>query len=184
MFAVAKNVPIDDATRETDLERYIADGRAVEGQNLEELYMSCTPMVVLESTSGWNVVAFRKNYYAISQAVGPVDLANASADWIRAHVGAGVLVVADTLDDARLLAAITVPPVAESPTPAPPRLLESLEGYNVVSYANQFFGVPQAMGPVDVDSPHISARPGVIIDLSLDGIRARIRKTGQSECST
>jgi hypothetical protein len=179
-FAIDKNVPITAATREQDLERYIADGQAVEGRNLEELYLACTPTVVLESASGWNVVAFRTRYYAISQALGPVDLANVSSEWIKSQIRAGLLVVVDTLDHATVLAAITFPAPAEPRVSAPPRLVESVGKYNIVSYANRFFGVPQSAGPIEVDASDMTSVPGVIVDDALDKVRARIRKqTGE-----
>ena len=60
--------------------------------------------------------------------------------------------------------------------PAAPRLVESIGVYNVVYYNRRYFGVPQAAGPLEVDSEAISKVDGVFIDASLGKVRAAIRE--------
>jgi MoaA/NifB/PqqE/SkfB family radical SAM enzyme len=63
--------------------------------------------------------------------------------------------------------------------PPPPRLVESIRLYNIVFYDHKYFGVPQAAGPIDVDSDAISTVDGLIVDGSLGRLRSSIKeKTG------
>jgi hypothetical protein len=55
-----------------------------------------------------------------------------------------------------------------------PRLLDSENGYNFVSARGKVFGVPQSLGPVDLASEDISAKPGVIVGDVLPDVRMRV----------
>ena len=54
--------------------------------------------------------------------------------------------------------------------------------HNVVYYNRQHFGVPQAAGPLEVDSEAISKAEGVFIDASLGKVRAAIRERLMRHC--
>ncbi|KYG99518.1 hypothetical protein SE91_14320 [Bradyrhizobium sp. DOA1] len=56
---------------------------------------------------------------------------------------------------------------------APPRLLDSEDGYNFVLAQGRVFGVPQSLGPLDLSSEDISTKPGVIVGNSLPEVRMR-----------
>ena len=60
--------------------------------------------------------------------------------------------------------------------PTPPRLVESIEPFNIVFYDRRYFGVPWAAGPIEVDSDAIHSVDGVIVDASLGRVRAAIKE--------
>lgn len=64
--------------------------------------------------------------------------------------------------------------------PAPPRLVETVEQYNIVFYDRRYFGIPHAAGAVHVDSDAISKVDGLLVDGSLGRVRSAIkaRQTG------
>lgn len=71
----------------------------------------------------------------------------------------------------RAFALQTIEPVA-----ARPRLVGSMEGYNVVEYEGWFYGLPQALGEVKLDKVDVLEMPGVIRDLSRDVVEGEIRE--------
>lgn len=56
---------------------------------------------------------------------------------------------------------------------APPRLVDSEDGYNFVKAHGKVFGVPQLLGPVDLSSEDISEKPGVVVGDVLPEVRMR-----------
>lgn len=56
-----------------------------------------------------------------------------------------------------------------------PRLVRAIADYNVVSLRGQFWGIPQALGPIDLTSVEVEKLPGVIIGGSPDEVVAKIR---------
>jgi radical SAM superfamily enzyme YgiQ (UPF0313 family) len=68
--------------------------------------------------------------------------------------------------------------VVEGPvrTKSVPVLVGSLDGYNVVEYEGWFYGLPQAMGPLDLGQTDVIEMPGVIRDLSRDVVENEIRE--------
>ncbi len=57
-----------------------------------------------------------------------------------------------------------------------PTLVGSLEGYNVVEYEGWYYGIPQALGPIDLSQTDLVETPGVIRDLSRDVVENEIRE--------
>ena len=55
-----------------------------------------------------------------------------------------------------------------------PALLESLEGYNLVSYEGWIYGIPHALGPINLTEIDIMEMPGVIRDVSRDVVENEI----------
>jgi hypothetical protein len=45
----------------------------------------------------------------------------------------------------------------------PPRLVKTVGVYNVVYHAGEFYGLPQALGPVDLAAEQVDDYPGVIV---------------------
>jgi hypothetical protein len=50
----------------------------------------------------------------------------------------------------------------------PPRLVLSLDRYNIVSYGGKFYGLPHALGPIDLEENDPTGKPGVLVSLSYD----------------
>jgi hypothetical protein len=65
---------------------------------------------------------------------------------------------------------------ATGPSRSPPRLVGSLEGYNVVEFEGWFYGIPQALGPLDLTETDVIEMPGVIRDLSRDVVENEVRE--------
>ena len=55
-----------------------------------------------------------------------------------------------------------------------PRLVESLNGYDIVFYKGVYYGVPQSLGPVRLDAQEAKQLPGVIDGTSLESVRNAI----------
>ncbi len=56
-----------------------------------------------------------------------------------------------------------------------PRLIRAIADYNLVSLRGQFWGVPQALGPIDLTKVEIEKLPGVIVGVSPDEVATKIR---------
>jgi hypothetical protein len=65
--------------------------------------------------------------------------------------------------------------LGSSANTGPPRLVKSIGVYNIVHYAGQFYGLPQALGPVDLEVDRVDGRPGVVIAVDLEPVEADIR---------
>jgi radical SAM protein with 4Fe4S-binding SPASM domain len=110
----------------------------------------------LEHYGRYNLVAYRRRFWALPAAHGYLDLTH------EGDRGRDGIVAADTLADLKGLCA-----------PEVPRLLGSLNGYNLVEYLGQFWGIPQAFGPFDLtDSPNQS-RTGLVAAHSLAGLHRK-----------
>jgi hypothetical protein len=63
-----------------------------------------------------------------------------------------------------------------------PQLLKSVEGYNLVTYEGWIYGIPQSLGPIDLEQEDVMDIPEVIRDVSEDVVEseiyARIRDHG------
>jgi radical SAM superfamily enzyme YgiQ (UPF0313 family) len=58
-----------------------------------------------------------------------------------------------------------------------PRLVNSLEGYNVVEYEGWYYGIPQRLGNMELDKTDVIENPDVIRDLSREVVENEIRET-------
>ena len=63
---------------------------------------------------------------------------------------------------------------APASNPSEPVLVESVDGYNIVHYANRYLGIPQAAGPLDVDKVDLSAIQALLTAETVAELRARI----------
>jgi radical SAM protein with 4Fe4S-binding SPASM domain len=61
--------------------------------------------------------------------------------------------------------------------PKPPRLVSSEGQYNIVFYGNRYFGVPQSIGPLEVDKTDLSNIPSVLVENTYTRLVARIRRS-------
>jgi hypothetical protein len=63
-----------------------------------------------------------------------------------------------------------------------PTLVGALNGYNIVSYEGWFYGIPQALGPLDLTEVDIISYPGIVRDVSRDVVEGeiadRVRNSG------
>jgi hypothetical protein len=55
-----------------------------------------------------------------------------------------------------------------------PRLIEHLNGYDILFFKGVYYGLPQALGPVRIDSPDARRLPGVIDGTTLESVRHAI----------
>jgi hypothetical protein len=62
-----------------------------------------SPVLIEEGYRGFNIVLFRKKQYALSQSLGPVDLAAVDDAWISAGRQAGKIAIAEALDETKKL---------------------------------------------------------------------------------
>jgi radical SAM superfamily enzyme YgiQ (UPF0313 family) len=65
-------------------------------------------------------------------------------------------------------------------TKSVPLLVGTLEGYNIVEYEGWFYGMPHALGPLDLGQIDVIEMPGVIRDLSRDVVENEIREVAHS----
>src|SRR5690242_1540750 len=55
-----------------------------------------------------------------------------------------------------------------------PKLVDSFNSYNIVHYEQRYIGVPQAAGPVNVDTADLSSIPAILIAGTLDDVKRQI----------
>ena len=55
-----------------------------------------------------------------------------------------------------------------------PKLVDSFNSYNIVHYEQRYIGVPQAAGPVNVDTADLSSIPAILIAATLDDVKRQI----------
>jgi len=55
-----------------------------------------------------------------------------------------------------------------------PRLIQSLKGYDIVFYKGVYYGLPQSLGPVRLDSHEARRLPGVIDGTTPESVRDAI----------
>lgn len=78
-------------------------------------------------------------------------------------------------DPARLAAAgAAIGAAIQSPRRGPPQLLRTVGKFNVVAHGGIIYGLPQRLGPVDLETTSVAGRRGVIVGDSLKDVMARI----------
>lgn len=153
-FAIPQSVgPIDLAAVDLGEHPDILVGRT----KTEVERQISTPPKLLRSVSGYNLVAYAGQIYAVPHATGEVDLQTAD---IRHHPE---IVIGET--EADVIRAIRLPP---------PRLVKSTAGYNLVDYAGRVYGVPQSSGPLDLQAINLAHHPEIIIGDREDEVEQKI----------
>jgi hypothetical protein len=61
-----------------------------------------------------------------------------------------------------------------------PRLVESLEGYNIVFFDGVYFGLPQSLGPIKLEAANTKLMPRVLSGTTLESVRDTIIQNAQS----
>lgn len=74
----------------------------------------------------------------------------------------------------RTSAAAKAPAAAGAPAGGIPRVVRSLQGYDIIAYEGWFYGVPQSLGPVDLTQTDALSLPGVIADVAQTGVENEI----------
>jgi NAD(P)-dependent dehydrogenase (short-subunit alcohol dehydrogenase family) len=72
-------------------------------------------------------------------------------------------------------------PMVAPPVPAtagPPLLCGSVAGYNIVRYGGWYYGIPQALGDLHLESDDVAGYPDVIREASKAAVELRLRRLG------
>jgi hypothetical protein len=57
-----------------------------------------------------------------------------------------------------------------------PQLLKSVGDYNIVAFKCAVYGIPQKLGPINLDEVDITGCPGVICDISESSVEGKIEE--------
>ena len=155
---------------------------------------------LLRTIGTYNIVQFDGYFYGVPHSFGAIewgvaDLATATGVLISQNMRSLVRAVekalgidreADRQNRRRTekprpgLIQLSVAPAAASAVTAPPLLVGAVDAYNVLEYEGWFYGVPQALGNIDLATTDVVEMPGVIRDLSRDVVESEIRETHAS----
>jgi radical SAM protein with 4Fe4S-binding SPASM domain len=102
------------------------------------------------------------DYFRFCIAAGQVDDEDK-----RSHLAGQLLAGTESID----FASGTMGPVP----PAPPQLVETVDAYNIVRFNGSYLGVPQALGPIDLDAWDLAGLPGLLRGDNLRAMRQMIR---------
>jgi len=132
----------------------------------------------------YNIVQFDSRYYGTPQGL-PVDWQSGEARYLP-----GMVVGATAKEVMAEVASRLAPePLASDVGPssaggtalgpageisAVPRLVKSVEGYNIVSYEGWVYGIPQELGDISLTETDVMELPDVIRDVSLDVVEHQI----------
>jgi hypothetical protein len=70
---------------------------------------------------------------------------------------------------------------AALPDRRPPKLLYSIGRYNLVAHAGRFLGIPQSLGPIDLEREDVVGRPEVVVAAELASLEARVSSLSGGE---
>jgi len=141
----------------------------------------------------YNIVQFDGSFYALPQSLGRIewgvaDLSATAGVFVSHTMKPVVRQVERALGierkDGRQKAVAARPKTRSvipltmtlASEPAAPRLVGSVELYNVVEYEGWFYGLPQSLGTLDLTSTDVIEVPGVIRDLSREVVELEIRE--------
>ena len=135
------------------------------------------------SLEGYNIVHYDGWYYGIPQALGEIDLRKTDPmrfpNVIR---GSGIAEAEQRIRYIRGPANRRMMAKTRTAT-SQPRLVGSLEGYNVVEYEGWFYGLPQALGDIDLSQTDAIEMPGVIRDVTRIVVENEIREIARTRKS-
>jgi hypothetical protein len=120
-------------------------------------------------------VYYRNQFFALPLELGQVDLDQMTDLSTKGVIiGDRLEVLFDRLPD-------KIPPRVHAPDPtAPPRLLFPGARHNIVSYRDQFFAIPLALGPVDLYRMTDLSSKGIIVADRLDVLSDRLAASQSS----
>jgi len=122
-------------------------------------------------------VDYRGQFYGVPQSLGPLDLSK-EEDRNRKEI----VVSKDRRGIEKLIdkAIQSRPKVKVKAVDQPPRLAGSYQGYNIVDYRGQFYGVPQSLGPLDLSKEEDRKHKEIIVSKDRKEIEKLIDKAIQS----
>ena len=148
---------------------------------------------LMRTVGAYNVVKFDGSVYGVPHALGPVDLRKTDlSDHPLVVVTKAMKPMVEMLEKlqglqpratpGRRAGATSMAPAAppliqltvRPRTEAAPRLVNTLENYKVVEYEGWFYGLPDALGPIDLSVTDVIEVPGVIRDVSRDVVEGEI----------
>jgi adenylyl-sulfate kinase len=130
----------------------------------EELW---SQRLVKESYYGYNIVKVSGGFAAISQENGYLDLSNSSDRNKK-----GVYLGFNSLEEAMNF--ILVREI--SSVERVPRLVDSYKKYNIVRMNRRYYGVPQSLGPLDLQSANLSSIPQILSSQTIASVKKGIDK--------
>jgi hypothetical protein len=71
----------------------------------------------------------------------------------------------------------------EAPAALRPTKVGSLDGYDIVEYEGWFYGLPHALGAINLQEVDVLEMPGVLRDLSREVVEGEIRELALSSAS-
>ncbi len=147
----------------------------VHGSEVQEELL---PKLIREGRDGFNIVEYGKRYFAISQSLGPLDVAQIGEAWLAGRSPNEVLVSRTLADLYRRIDELPKPP-AIVPEPVPQLIQEGRRGFNIVEFQGTYFALARLLGPVDVmqiDETWLSRKTPreVLVSRNLDDLTRRI----------
>ena len=124
------------------------------------------PPALAEEYRRHNIVVWRGRYHGIPQELGEVDLCAAGEDHLKGVLSAESL--------GALRARIDALPCEISR--AAPELLGEHGSYNIVGWNGRFFGIPKALGAVDVTSPGTGSILDVLNAAAVEDLKLMIQQ--------
>jgi adenylyl-sulfate kinase len=130
----------------------------------EELW---SQRLVEESYYGYNIVKVSGGFAAISQENGYLDLSN-SLDRNKEGVYLGFKSLEEAMNFILVREIISEERV--------PRLADSYKKYNIVRMKGRYYGVPQSLGPLDLQSANLSSFPQILSGQTIVSVKKGIDK--------
>ena len=116
----------------------------------------------VEEWNHHNIIKYQNRFWGIPHILGEWDLKNKKS---RKHAS---LVSADSLEEVKVQIDEAVGLTAV------PELLEEWNHHNIIKYQNLFWGVPQALGVVDLAQEESRKNPSILSADSLEGVKNEI----------
>lgn len=129
------------------------------------------PMLI-EDFGIYNIVGYRKNYYGF-----PKGLVSSDARFIKNVDKLKGIFIAESIDKIKELITDCLKEADRSDLV--PTIVGDIDEYNIVAWKKEYYGIPKALGTVDLVSQEkeaIAKLEGVFIDQSLDKLKDRIRR--------
>lgn len=118
---------------------------------------------LVKSVGAWNIVRFDGAVHAVPQRLGNVDLASVDDRARLVEAGGATF---GTVDEARAYVLR-----AERGAPVTAFHIETIGASNIVRYGDDYYVVPQRLGPIDMASKADRLRPEIRVYQSLDAAR-------------
>jgi hypothetical protein len=144
--------------------------------------------VLVEELHQHNIFRWRGKYLGLPQALGPVDLSSDDVEKLSGVLcessleGIKNLILSSNSSKTQkpwTLIDILKKPIfggnrIEEKQYSEPTLLESCTSYNIMAWKKSYFGVPKALGEINVTPRNITKLKGVLIKSSLESLKLQI----------